>query len=75
MKKTYIAVRIMQLRVMYAIIATLLVLNIVMSLIGYKLQLTTTNLAEENESLKGLVEFKSSVISDLEENLRERSNK
>ena len=52
------------------LIAILLILNIAISLIGYKLQLMATGLAKENESLKGKIEMQQSVIADLEENLR-----
>lgn len=66
------------------IIAILLLLSIAISLICYKLQLTATELLQENKNLSDLVEmqvetndrlsrhiqYQQSSITDLEENLR-----
>lgn len=66
------------------IIAILLVISIAISLICYKLQLTATELLQENKNLSDLVEmqvetndrlsrhieYQQSTITDLEENLR-----
>ena len=66
------------------IIAILLLLSIAISLICYKLQLTATELLQENKNLSDLVEmqvetndrlsrhieYQQSSITDLEENLK-----
>lgn len=61
-----------EIKILKILIAILLILNITISLMAYRLQLISTRLAKENESLKGLVEYQKSAIADLEENLKNK---
>lgn len=55
------------------LIAILLVLNIAISLMSYRLQIEATGLTKENASLKGKIEMQQSAIADLEEDLRNKN--
>lgn len=54
------------------IIILALISTVIITLCCYRQDLEIARLAEENESLKGLVEYQKSAIADLEENLKNK---
>lgn len=61
-----------EIKILRILIAILLILNITISLMAYRLQLISTRLAKENESLSKCIEYQQSAIADLEENLKNK---
>lgn len=61
-----------EIKILRVLIAILLILNITISLMAYRLQLISTRLAKENKSLSKCIEYQKSAIADLEENLKNK---
>lgn len=61
-----------EIKILRVLIAILLILNITISLMAYRLQLISTRLVKENEKLSKCIEYQKSAIADLEENLKNK---